>query len=63
MLTVPDIEAFCASAGITPAELLREAGIHPTQWGRWKAGKFSPRFASMAAIQAAMDARREGVAA
>lgn len=54
MMNIQQIEQFCERAGITPVELLRRANVHPSQWSRWKAEKFDPRFKTMLRIQDAM---------
>lgn len=35
-------ERDCARAGVSPTAALREAGVHPTLWSKWKGGKVSP---------------------
>jgi predicted transcriptional regulator len=54
MMNIQQIEQFCERAGITPVELLRRANVHPSQWSRWKAGKFEPRLKTWRDIEAAM---------
>jgi predicted transcriptional regulator len=54
MINIQNIEQFCERASITPAELLRRANVHPSQWSRWKAGTFEPRLKTCRAIEAAM---------
>lgn len=43
---IAEIEAYCASAGIKPQRLLRDAvGAGWGQWSGWKAGTSSPTMA------------------
>lgn len=54
MMNMQQIEQFCERTGITPAELLRRANVHPCQWSRWKVD-FNPRFKTMQQIQDVMN--------
>jgi hypothetical protein len=48
------IEAFCARHNISAPSLFKQAGIHPSQWSRWRAGKFEPRLKTWRDIETAM---------
>lgn len=48
------IEAFCARHNISAPSLFKQAGIHPSQWSRWRAGKFEPRQSTLRAVETAM---------
>ena len=51
--TVRDIERLAFDGQISMEELCRRAGIHPTTFRYWKAGRSSP---SLATVQALIDA-------
>jgi predicted transcriptional regulator len=58
MYTIEQIEHFCTQSGISPAELLKEANVHPTQWGRWKSGQFEPRLSSIRSVSNIIDTKK-----
>lgn len=37
-----DFERECAAAGVAPSAALKEGGVHPTLWKKWKDGGMSP---------------------
>lgn len=37
-----EFEAECAAADVAPSAALKEGGVHPSLWGKWKDGKVSP---------------------
>ncbi|MEI4262812.1 hypothetical protein [Roseovarius sp. D0-M9] len=50
-----EIEAYCASAGIKPQKLLRDAvGAGWGQWAAWKANQSSPTMAVVDRVRAHM---------
>jgi hypothetical protein len=48
------IEEFCARHSISAPALFKQAGVHPSQWSRWKAGRFEPRQSTLRAVETAM---------
>lgn len=51
---IRDFEADCASAGVAPSSVLREAGMNPSTWFRWKSGEVSPTLRSFDAAKEAL---------
>ena len=43
MMTPDDIQASATAAGLNMKEFCDRAGVHPSIWHRWKAGRFSPQ--------------------
>jgi hypothetical protein len=37
-----DFERDCAAADIAPSAALKEGGVHPTLWKKWRDGDVSP---------------------
>jgi hypothetical protein len=57
---ISDFERDCESAGVTPAAVLRRAGLNPSNWPRWRSGDSSPTLRSFDAAKAALaDLRRD----
>lgn len=49
-----DFERDCASADVAPTAALKEGGVHPTLWGKWKAG-MSPTLKNFEAARRGLD--------
>ena len=60
MTIIEEIKKAADKSGVTPEKLLESAGIHRTQWRRWKSGTFEPRAASKRAVEAAIERLAEG---
>lgn len=48
---IPDFKADCKAAGVSPATVLAEAGIHKSLWYKWQAGTVSPTLRSFEAAR------------
>jgi len=49
---IADFANECETHGVSPLAALKEGGVHPTMWWRWKSGAVSPTLKS---FQAAKD--------
>ena len=58
--TVRAFEADCTTAGLSPAAVLKEAGMNPSTWFRWKSGEVSPTLRSFEAAKAALHELSKG---
>lgn len=47
-------ERDCQAADIAPTAALREGGVHPTLWKKWKDGKSSPTLRNFEAARAGL---------
>ncbi|WP_426036459.1 hypothetical protein [Brevundimonas sp. DC300-4] len=52
---ISDFERDCDGAGVTPASVLRRAGLNPSNWPRWRSGESSPTLRSFDAARAALE--------
>lgn len=49
-----DFERDCERARVTPAAVLRKAGLNPSNWPRWRSGESSPTLRSFDAARGAL---------
>lgn len=52
---VVEFEQACSAAGIDPLAVLAEAGVHRSQWFRWKKGTFTPSLKTWDPVQSALE--------
>lgn len=53
----------CGEATVTPQAALREGGVDPSLWLKWRSGKVSPTFKSFEAATAGLQRIRDRSAA
>jgi hypothetical protein len=51
---IAEFERECEAAGVRPTAALVAGGVHPTQWWRWKTGKFMPGTRSLQKAKAGL---------
>ena len=51
------IEAAAKRADLAMGEILRDAGVNPSTWWRWKRGKVDPGLSLFRRVEAALAAR------
>lgn len=49
-----EFENACTSAGVDPVAVLARAGMHRSNWGRWKSGESSPTVRNFMACRDAL---------
>lgn len=48
-------ERDCAAADVAPTEALKEGGVHPSLWSKWKRGAVSPTLKSFENARRGLD--------
>lgn len=51
-----DFEVDCKAADVAPSAALKEGGVHPSLWGKWKSGAVSPTLRNFEAARRGLDA-------
>lgn len=52
---IEDFRRECADAKVSPAAVLKEAGIHPSLWWKWRSAKVSPTLKNFEAAKAKLE--------
>lgn len=62
-----DFERACTEASIAPSAALKEGGVHPSLWKKWKDGAVSPTLRNFenarGGLETILRLREEGAAA
>lgn len=48
---IADFETRCVAVGVKPTVVLKNAGIHPTLWSKWRDGRVSPTLRNFEAAE------------
>lgn len=48
---IAEFERACADAKVDPLDVVTRAGVHRSQWFRWRRGKFQPSLTSWDRVQ------------
>lgn len=54
-----EFESDCIAADILPSSALREGGVHPTLWGKWKSGAVSPTLRNFEAAKRGLESLKK----